>query len=190
LASAPPRLAAAESSSTARAYVRKVELIGDVDKSGGATRGDAPAGDEQKKARQKLLHLNGGGKLGRVAKKFGGEIFGIIMGVLAGEIGSGAQGEVTEAETELGIRARKAAALTVGETMVTARWLTIDFERGWHECGTVRVGVHCFGEGVPPHMTKNFPWRDFGAGKIGEMERFEEFAGMLAKRALRAVASL
>jgi len=157
LASAPPRLAAAESSSTARAYVRKVELIGDVDKNGGATRGDAPAGDEQKKARQKLLHLNGGGKLGRVAKKFDGEIFGIMMGVLAGEIGSGAQGEVTEAETELGIRARKAAALTVGETMVTARWLTIDFERGRHECGTVRVGVHCFlGEGVlprgyPPH---------------------------------------
>jgi len=71
--SAPPRLAAAESSSTARACVRKVELIGDVDKNGGATRGDAPAGDEQKKARQKLLHLNGGGKLGRVAKKFGGE---------------------------------------------------------------------------------------------------------------------
>jgi len=34
----------------------------------------------------------------------------------------------------------------------TARWLTIDFERGRPECGTVRVGVHCFlGEGYP-HM--------------------------------------
>jgi hypothetical protein len=95
--------------------VRKVELIGDVDKNGGATRGDAPAGDEQKKARQKLLHLNGGGKLGRVAKKFGGEIFGIIMGVLAGEIGSGAQGEVTEAETELGSEPGRRQRLPLGK---------------------------------------------------------------------------
>src|SRR5882724_2351043 len=106
--------------SAARARVRKVELIGDVDKDGGTTRGDASAGGEQKKARQKLLHLDGGGKPRRVAKEFDGEIFGIIVGVLAGEIGSGTQGEVTEAETELGIRARKAAALTVVEAMVAA----------------------------------------------------------------------
>jgi len=77
--------------------VGKVKLVGDVDKNGGATWGDAPAGDEQKKARQKLLHLDGGGKLRRVAKEFRGEVLGVIMGVLAGEIGSGTQREVAKA---------------------------------------------------------------------------------------------
>jgi len=47
----------------------KLKLTSDVDKDGGTTRGDAPAGDEEKKARQKLLHLDGGGKLRRVAKE-------------------------------------------------------------------------------------------------------------------------
>jgi hypothetical protein len=129
-----------------------VELIGDVNKNGSATRGNAPAGDEQKKARQKLLHLDGGGKLRRVAKKFRGEVLGVIMSVLAGKIGSGTQGEVAEAETELRVQARKAAALTVGEAMVAAGGFAIDFERGRQECGAARVCVHCFlGEGVPPH---------------------------------------
>jgi hypothetical protein len=63
--------------------VGKVKLIGDVDKNGGATRRDASIGDEKKKARQKLLYLDGGGKLRRVAKEFHGEILGVIMGVLA-----------------------------------------------------------------------------------------------------------
>ena len=129
----------------------KVKLVGDVDKNGSAARRDASAGDEKKKARQKLLHLDGGGKLRRVAKEFDGEVLGVIMGVLAGEIGSGTQGEVAEAETELGIRARKAAALTVGKAMVAAGRLLIDCDRGRQESGTVRVCVHCFlGEGVPP----------------------------------------
>ena len=61
-----------------------------------------------------------------MAKEFGGEVLGVIMGVLAGQIGSGTQGEVTKAETELGIRARKAAALTVGEAMVAAGGFAIN----------------------------------------------------------------
>jgi hypothetical protein len=87
-----------------------------------------------------------------VAKKFGGEIFGIVMGVRAGELGSGTQGEVTEAETELGIRAGKATTLTVWEVMVATGRFTISFDRDRQERGTVRVCVHCFlGEGYPPH---------------------------------------
>src|SRR5438876_2229060 len=97
-----------------------MELIGNVDKNGGATRGDAPAGDENKKAGQKLLHLYSRRQLGGLAEEFGGEIFGVIMSVLAGEIGCGTQGEVTETKPELRIRARKAAALTIGEAMVAA----------------------------------------------------------------------
>ena len=55
-----------------------------------------------------------------MAKEFGGEVFGIIMGVSGGELGSGTQGEVAEAKTELRTRAGKAAALTVGEAMLAA----------------------------------------------------------------------
>ena len=60
-----------------------MELIGNVDKNGGATWGDAPASNKKKKARQKLLHLYSRRQLGRLAKEFCGEIFGVIMGVLA-----------------------------------------------------------------------------------------------------------
>src|SRR6266403_4233117 len=97
-----------------------MQLIGNVDKNGSATWGYAPTGNKQKKARRKFLHLDGEGKLRRVAKEFGGEVFGIIMSVLAGELGRGTHGEVTEAKPELRVRARKAAALTVGEAMVAA----------------------------------------------------------------------
>ena len=83
-----------------------MELIGNVDKNGGATWGYAPAGNKQKKARQKLLHLYSRRQLGRLAKEFAGEVFGIIMSVPARELGS--------------VRAGKAAALTVGEAMVAA----------------------------------------------------------------------
>jgi len=74
------------------------------------------------------------------------------MGVRAGELGSGTQGEVTEAETELGIRAGKAAALTVWESMVATGRLAIGFNMKRQESGTLRICVHCFlGEGYP-HM--------------------------------------
>ena len=70
------------------------------------------------------------------------------MGVLAGEIGSGTQGEVTETKTELGIQAGEAAALTVGEAMVATGQITIGFDRDRQECETFRVCVYCFlGEG-------------------------------------------
>ncbi len=98
-----------------------------------------------------MLHLDGGGKLRRVAKEFGGEVFGIIMSVLAGELGRGTHGEVTEAKPELRVRARKAAALTVGEAMVAAGRIAIGFDESRQEPGTVRVCVHCFvGEGGTP----------------------------------------
>ncbi len=99
-----------------------------------------------------MLHLKGGGQRRRVAKEFGGEVLGVIMSVLTGEIGSGAQGEVTETETELRIRARKAAALTVGEAMVAAGRFVIGFDNRRQESGTVRDGVHCFLGGGYPHM--------------------------------------
>jgi hypothetical protein len=51
------------------------------------------------------------------------------MGVFAGEIGSGTQGEVTKTKTELRIRAGEAAALTVGKAMVAAGWFAIGYER-------------------------------------------------------------
>src|SRR5438876_11161483 len=128
-----------------------MELIGNVDKNGGATRGDAPASNKQKKARQKLLHLYSRRQLGRLAKEFCGEIFSVIMSMPAGELGRGTQGEMREAETELGIRAGKAAALSVGEAIVAAGRIAVGFDERRQEHGTVRGCVHCFlGEGVPP----------------------------------------
>jgi hypothetical protein len=118
---------ASQEASAARACVGKVKLVGDVDKNGGAARGDTAAGDEQKQAGQKELHLEGGGQPRRVAKEFGGEVLGVIVGVLAGKIGSGTQGEVAETEPELRIRAGKAAALPIGEAMVAAGGFAIDF---------------------------------------------------------------
>src|SRR5216684_1679411 len=87
-----------------------------------------------------------------MAKEFGGEVLGVIMSVLTGEIGSGAQGEVAEAEPELRIRAGKAAALTVGEAMVAAGRFAIGFDNRRQESGTVGDGVHCFLGGGYPHM--------------------------------------
>jgi hypothetical protein len=98
-----------------------------------------------------LSHPDRGDEPGRVAEEFGGEILGVIMGVLAGEIGSGAQGEVTRAETELGIRAGKAATLAIGEAMVATGRITIGFDWDRQECETFSVCVHCFlGEGGTP----------------------------------------
>jgi len=87
-----------------------------------------------------VLHFKRGGKLGRVAKEFGGEVLSVIMGVLASETGSGTEGEVaeTETETELGVQARKAAALTIGEAMVAAGRLAIGFDVRRQGCGSVR----------------------------------------------------
>jgi len=99
-----------------------------------------------------VLHLKGGGQPRRVAKEFGGEIFGVIVGVLARESGGGTHGEVAEAEPELRIRAGKAAALTVGEAMVAAGRFAIGFDNRRQESGTVRDGVHCFLGGGYPHM--------------------------------------
>ena len=128
-----------------------MELIGNVDKNGGATRGDAPASNKQKKARQKLLHLYSRRQLGRLAKEFCGEILSVIMSVPAGELGRGTHGEVTETKPELRIRARKAAALTVGEAMVAAARFGAGSDKR-QERGTVRVCVHFFlGGGYPPH---------------------------------------
>ena len=128
-----------------------MELIGNVDKNGGATWGYAPAGNKQKKARQKLLHLYSRRQLGRLAKEFCGEIFSVIMSVLAGELGRGTHGEVTETKPELRIRARKAAALAVGEAIVAAGRFDVGSDKR-QERGTVRVCVHFFlGGGYPPH---------------------------------------
>jgi hypothetical protein len=130
----------------------KVKLVGDVDEDGGAAGRDAATGDENQQAGQKELHLERGDQLCRVAKEFDGEVLGVIVGVLAGEIGSGAQGEVAEAEPELGIRARKAAALAIGEAMVAAGRFAIDFDSGRRKGRTSRDRVHRFlGWGVPPH---------------------------------------
>ena len=52
--------------------------------------------------------------------------------MFACDIGGGAQGEVTETKTELGIQAGKAAALTVGEAMVAPGWFEIGFDRSWN----------------------------------------------------------
>lgn len=75
----------------------EMNLVGDVDENGGAARGDAAAGDEEKKTGEELLHLDGGGEIGRHAKEFDGEILRVIMGVLSGESSGGAQGEVAKA---------------------------------------------------------------------------------------------
>ena len=98
-----------------------------------------------------MSHLDLGDKPGRAAEEFGGEVLGVIMGVLAGELGSGTQGEVTKAETELGIRARKATTLAIGEAMVATGRITIGYDRDRQECETFRVCVHFFlGEGGTP----------------------------------------
>jgi len=77
----PPRLAAAESSSTARACVRKVELIGDVDKNGGATREMRPLVTSRRRRDRNCFTsmVEASSKGGQEVR---GEIFGIIMGVL------------------------------------------------------------------------------------------------------------
>jgi hypothetical protein len=74
------------------------------------------------------------------------------VSVLAGEIGSGTQGEVAEAETELRIRARKAAALAIGKAMVTAGRFAIDFDSRRRKGRTFRDGAHSFLHGGYPHM--------------------------------------
>jgi hypothetical protein len=121
----------------------------------------------------KFLDLDGGGRLGRLAKEFGGEIFGVIIRVLAGEIGSGTQGEVAEAETELRIQAGKATALAIGEAMVATERFGIGFGM---DSRTTEVSESAFifsSVGVPP--MKMHEYQNKGAGKIGEVERFEEF---------------
>jgi len=78
--------------------MQKMELTRDVNNNRGAVRRDAPADNEKQQAGQKLLHLDSGGQLGRLAKEFGGEVLGVIMSVLAGELGSDTQSEVAETE--------------------------------------------------------------------------------------------
>jgi hypothetical protein len=135
-----------------RGSLGKVKLVGDVDEDGGAAGRDAAAGDEHQQAGQKELHLEGGDQLRGVAKQFNAEIFGVIVSVLAGEIGSGTQGEVAEAETELRIRARKAAALAIGKAMVAAGRFAIDFDSRRRKSRTFRDGAHSFLHGgYPPH---------------------------------------
>jgi hypothetical protein len=135
-----------------RVSLGKMKLVGDVDKDGGAAWRDAAAGDEHQQPGQKELHLEGGDQLRGVAKKFNAEIFGVIVGVLAGEIGSCAQGEVTEAEPELQIRARKAASLAIGEAMVAAGRFAIHFDSRRRKGRTFRDGAHSSSMGgYPPH---------------------------------------
>ena len=85
-----------------------------------------------------------------MAKEFGGEVFGIIMSLLAGELGCSTHGEVTEAKPELRVRARKAAALTVGEVMVAAGRFGVGLDKRQQLRGTVRVCVPRWG--WYPHM--------------------------------------
>jgi hypothetical protein len=110
-----------------------VELVGDVNKDGGAARRDAAAGDEEQEPGEELFYFEGSGPFGRRAEEFGGEILGVVVSVFAGEIGSGAQGEVTETETELRVRAGKAAALAVGEAVVAAGRLGIGAGERWQD---------------------------------------------------------
>jgi hypothetical protein len=105
--------------------MRVAKLIGDVDKDGGAARGDAPLGYKMKKPGQKLFQLHRGRTFRGQAEEFGREILGVIMRLLAAEIGGGTQGKVAETETKLRVRAGQATALTVGKAMMAAGWLSV-----------------------------------------------------------------
>jgi len=89
-----------------------------------------------------------------LAEKFDRKILGIIMHLLAREIGSGIPGEVAETQTELRIQPGKTAALTIGKAMPTAGRIVIDHEFGPFTIGVgaVRYGVHFFlvGGCTPP----------------------------------------
>jgi hypothetical protein len=96
------------------------KLVGDVDEYGRAARRDASLGYEEKKPRQKLLHLDGGGKLRRLAEEFDREILGVILRLQPGRDDGGVHG-MPEAEARVSLRAGKLATLAIGITIGAAR---------------------------------------------------------------------
>ena len=54
------------------------ELVGDVGRDGGAARGDAALGEEDKEPGEELVDVDGGVELGKLGEEFRGESEGII----------------------------------------------------------------------------------------------------------------
>ena len=53
-------------------------MVSDVGQDGGAARGDAALGDEDKEPGQELVDVDGGVELGELGEEFRGEVEGII----------------------------------------------------------------------------------------------------------------
>jgi hypothetical protein len=81
------------------------ELVGDVSQNGGAARGDAAFGDEDKEFGEELVDVGSGLELGEFPDEFGGEIGGVRRGGL--RLG------VAEAKTGARVQDGKLAAATV-----------------------------------------------------------------------------
>jgi hypothetical protein len=101
-----------------RAGVRVEELIGNVSENGGAPRRDAAFGDQSEEAGEKLSEIDRGRELGELREEVGGEVFGIVV-QLQGSSRFG-QAEMLRTEAELGLRAREAATLPIGEAIQAA----------------------------------------------------------------------
>jgi len=95
------------------------ELVGDVGKDRGATRGDAAFGYESEEAGEELPDVRAGGELGEFREEVGGEVFGVVVRRLGD---GGDQGGVTETEIGAGIQNSKTATATVGGEMAAA-WM-------------------------------------------------------------------
>jgi len=99
-------------------------LVGDVDEYGRAARRDAPLGYEEKKSGQELFHLEGGGKLRRLAEEFDREILGVILRLEPGRADSGVP-RMPEAEARVSLQTGKSATFAISITIETARSIGI-----------------------------------------------------------------
>ena len=83
------RLWRSQAKSTSFRELRIENLVCDVDKDRSAPRRDAPLADEEKKTGKKLFYVERRRGTRGLAKEFGREVLGVIMGLVAAKIGSG-----------------------------------------------------------------------------------------------------
>ena len=94
------------------------KLIRDVSENGSTTRGDAPFGDEDEKAGEKLLQVHGGAGFVELAKKFPREVVGVGGSAEASGV---VKTQVTE--TKAAVQGQKTTLATMDGVMTTARWI-------------------------------------------------------------------
>jgi hypothetical protein len=116
------------------AGVRVEELIGDVCENGGAPRRDAAFGDQSEKTGKKLAEIDSRREFGELGEEVGGEVLGVVIQLQrSGGLG---EAEMVRTKAEVGLRAREAATLPVGETIqATSGIVEGDLGRFWENGG-------------------------------------------------------